>query len=199
MGNNQNLDVVLKMAEAQQDREMNSKISARMKSSLAELGARDGSRSQILSLVASENYQKALDELETYANSHAEYPQFKQRADRYLSYAGDLINAIRAKRSFPGMQHLSMSKQQELYDRAMTHFDDLKATLKKVEKIQAEVHLDDVRSTVWVIKAGVYCLFALLVLGFLLEVSRGVLPAANVVVDDAFGSATNAIFDKLGL
>lgn len=199
MGNSQNLDVALKMAEAHQDREMNSKISARMKSSMNDTGLRDGPRSLILSNVASEHYQKALDELELYTNSHADYPQFKQRAERYLSYAGDLINAIRAKRSFPGMQHLSMSKQQELHDRAMTHFDDLKATLKKVEKIEAEVHLEDVRSTVWVVKAIVYCLFALLVLGFLLEVSRGLLPAANVVVDDAFGTFTNAIFDKLGL
>jgi hypothetical protein len=75
----------------------------------------------------------------------------------------------------------------------------LKATLRKVERIEAEVRLDDVRSTVWVVKASIYCIFALLVLGFLLELSRGVLPAATIVVDDAFGHVTNAVFDKLGM
>jgi hypothetical protein len=198
MGNS-NLDVALKVAEAQQERDLNSKISTRMKSSMREAGLRDGARSLILTNVAIENYEKALEELDLYTKAQADYPQFQERSGRYLSYAGDLINAIRAKRSFPGMQHLSMSKQQELHDRAMTHFEDLKATLRKIETIEKEVRLDDVRSTVWVIKALIYCLFAVLVLGFLLELSRGVLPAANVVADDAFGQVTNAIFDKLGL
>ncbi len=195
----QNIDVALKVAEAQQEREMSSRISARMKSSLREAGLRDGARSLILSNVAGENYEKALEELELYSKSQQDYPQFYARSQRYLDYAATLIQAIKAKRSFPGMQHLSMSKQQELYDRAMSHFEDLKATLRKVEKIESEVRLDDVRSTVWVVKASMYCLFAVLVLGFLLELSRGVLPAASIVVDDTFGQLTNAIFDKLGL
>lgn len=195
----QNLDVALKVAEAQQEREMGSKISARMRASMNEHGSRDGARSTILGAVASENYQKALEELQAYKESRNEYPQFKARCERYLAYAADLINAIRAKRSFPGLQNLSMSKQQDLYDRAMTHFEDLKATLKKCERIESEVRLDDVRSTVWVVKALIYCVFAVLILGFLLELSRGVLPAASIVLDDAFGSMTNAVFDKIGL
>jgi hypothetical protein len=195
----QNLDVALKLAEAHVERELNSRISQRMKMSMREAGTRDGARAIILTNVTTENYDKALEELEIYTNSQSEYPQFHERTHRYLSYARDLIHAIRAKRSFPGMQNLSMSKQQELYDRAMTHFEDLKATLKKVEKIEGEVRLEDVRSTVWVVKAAIFCLFAVLIFGFLMELSRGVLPAATVVADDAFGQITNFVFDKLGL
>jgi hypothetical protein len=195
----QNLDVALRVAEAQQEREMGSKISARMRASMQEQGLRDGARSLILSNVAGENYTRALEELEAYKQANRAYPQFLARSQRYLNYAADLINAIRAKRSFPGLEKLGMSKQQDLYDRAMTHFEDLKATLRKVEQIEKEVKLDDVRSTVWVVKALIYSVFALLVLGFLLEVSRGVLPAASVVADDMFGTVTNAVFDKLGL
>jgi hypothetical protein len=195
----QSIDIALRAAEAQQEREMGSKISARMRKSMNENGMRDGPRAVILSSVAAEDYPKALEELQRYIESKNDYPQFRARAERYLSYAGDLINAIRAKRSFPGMQNLSMSKQQDLYNRAMSHFEDLKATLRKAEQIEAEVKLDDVRSTVWVIKALIYSVFVVLVLCFLMDLSKGVLPAASSVADATFGSLTNAVFDKLGL
>lgn len=193
-----NLDVALKVAEVHQEREMNSKISARMRASVSEGGA-NSFRAQVLSMVANENYAKAVDELRAFAESKHEFPQFHVRAERYLSYAVDLINGIKAKRSFPGLQHLSMSKQQELHDRAMDHFEDLKATLRKIDHIEKEVKLDDVRSTVWVVKAAIYCVFAILILGFLLELSRGVLPAASIVADDVASRTINFIFDKIGL
>jgi hypothetical protein len=193
-----NLDVALKVAEAHQEREMNSKISARMRASVSD-GGSNSFRAQVLSLVANENYGKAIDELHSFAESKHEFPQFKFRAERYLAYSVDLINAIKAKRSFPGLQHLSMSKQQELYDRAMDHFEDLKATLRKIDHIEREVKLDDVRSTVWVVKASIYCVFAILILGFLLELSKGVLPSATIVADDAFSRIINFVFDKIGL
>ncbi|MES2966028.1 MAG: hypothetical protein V4760_19255 [Bdellovibrionota bacterium] len=193
-----NMDVALKIAEKHQDREMNSRIAAKMRASVQDAGHVDGLRATILRRVASEQYDGAVEDIKNYIDAKSEYPQFKSRSERYLNYAVDLVNAVKAKRSFPGMQHLSMSKQQELFDRAMEHFEDLKVTLKKVEQIETEVRLDDVRSTVYVIKALVYCVFGLLVLAFLLEVSRGVLPAAAIVVDDSFGSIINFIFDKIG-
>jgi hypothetical protein len=192
------MDVALKLAEKHQDVAMNSRIAAKMRASVQDAGHVDGLRATILSRVASENYDGAIDDIKSYIDAKSDYPQFKARAERYLNYAVDLVNAVKAKRSFPGMQHLSMSKQQELFDRAMEHFEDLKVTLKKVEQIETEVRLDDVRSTVWVIKAMVYCVFGLLVLAFLMEVSRGVLPSAAIVVDDTFGNAINFIFDKIG-
>ncbi len=194
----QGLDVALKIAERHQQRDMESRISARMRKSMSEHGDRDGIRSIILTNVTSENYERAIEEFQAYVESRSAYPQFSLRAERYLTYTVDLINAVKAKRSFPGMHHLNMSKQQDLYDRAMSHFEDLKATLRKIEQIDKEVKLDDVRSTVWVVKALIYCVFTLLVLGFLLEISKGLVPAANIVMDDSFGSFTNLVFDKLG-
>ena len=195
----QNLDVALKIGEAHQERQLSSKISVRMRQSMRDNGDRDSIRSIILSNVAAENYPLAITEIKRFAESKDEYPQFRVRSERYLSYACDLVNAIRAKRSFPGLQHLSMSKQQDLYDRAMSHFEDLKVTLKKVEQIEKEVVLDDVRSTVWVVKAIIFCVFAIFALGFFIELSRGVLPSANIVADDYFGQFTNFIFDKIGI
>ncbi|HVK60260.1 MAG TPA: hypothetical protein VM432_01870 [Bdellovibrionales bacterium] len=178
---------------------MNSKISARMKASAQDCGAPDSLRNIILSHISGDNYQRAVEDLKSYLDSKDDYPQFKARSERYISYAVDLVNAIKAKRSFPGMQQLSMSKQQELFDRAMEHFEDLKVTLRKVEQIESEVRLEDVRSTVWVVKALIYCLFAFLTVAFVREASKGVLPAAAVVADSASDDIVNFLFDKLGL
>jgi thiamine kinase-like enzyme len=192
------LDIALKAAEQQTEKEITSKFSARMQASLRDAGEIDTMRHTIISLVANENYQRAIEELHKFVESKSDFPQFQEKTQRYIQYAVDLINATKAKRSFPGLQHLAMSKQQELFDRAMDHFDDLKLTLKKVEKIEKDAKLEDLRSTIWVIKAMIYCCFLLLAMAFLIEVSRGVLPAASIVVDDLFGTLTNKLFDLLG-
>lgn len=193
------IDIALKAAEQQHEKELNSKLQARMNAATRDMGKIDSFRHTILSHVASENYQRAIEELNGYVEVKKEYPQFRQRAERYIKYAVDLTNGIKAKRSFPGMNQLSMSKQQELYDRAMSHFDELKMTLKKIEQIEVEIRLDDVRSTVWVVKALIYSFFAVLVLAFLMEISQGVLPSVSILVDDGFGQLTNWLFDELGL
>lgn len=193
------LDVAIKNMEMQHEKEASSKLSARMAAATRDVGAVDTFRHNVLSYVSGENYARAIEEIKTYMESKSDYPAFKDRAGRYAGYAIDLINAVKAKRSFPGLQHLSMSKQQELFDRAMEHFEDLKITLRKIEQVDRELRLADVRSTVWVLKALVYSFFVLLVLGFALEVSRGVIPAFNVILEETTGDVTNWVFDKIGI
>lgn len=193
------IDVALKMAEQQVERELDLRLSQKMRASSQDGGSVDSLRNRVASHVAGEAYDRAIQSLEEYISSKREYPQFKDRADRYVTHASDLIHAIKAKRSFPGMQHLSMSKQQELYDRAMEHFDELKSALKRIEQIEQEVRIEDVRSTVWVIQALIYSTFAVLVMAFLLELSKGILPSAIIVADDAFGRMVNWCFDLIGI
>jgi alpha-galactosidase/6-phospho-beta-glucosidase family protein len=193
------IDVALKTMEQMHEREANTKLTSRMKKASEDAGAVDTFRNNVLSQVSSENYERAIEEIKTYQASKSEYPLFRARAERYSNYAIDLINAIKAKRSFPGLQHLGMSKQQELFDRAMEHFEDLKVTLRKVEQVDREVRLDDVRSTVWVVKAVIYSFFALVAVGILIEMSHGVLPSLGIVVDDVASRIINHIFDSIGI
>jgi hypothetical protein len=194
------VDVALKSVENQYEKEASgSKFSARMKASVKDVGQVGTVRHTILTYVATEGYAKATEELNAYILSKAAFPQFEGRVERYVSYANDLINGIKAKRSFPGFQHLSMSKQQDLSDRAMDHFEDLKLTLRKIESIEKEIRLEDMRSTVLVVKAVMYCCLAMLIIAFLKEISRGVLPTAANVFDSLFGNLVDKIFNMIGI
>ena len=194
------VDIALRSVENQYEKEASgSKFSARMKASVKDVGQVGTVRHTILTYIATEGYAKATEELNAYIQSKSAFPQFEGRVERYVSYANDLINGIKAKRSFPGFQHLSMSKQQDLSDRAMDHFEDLKLTLRKIESIEKEIRLEDMRSTVLVVKAVMYCCLAMLVIAFLKEISRGVLPTAAIVVDNLFGDIVDKIFNMLGI
>ena len=149
--------------------------------------------------MSNEQYDQAIETLNYFIEDKKEFPNFKERADRYLTYAVELIKGIQAKRSFPGMQMLAMAKQKELHDKALRHYADLKLTLQRIEKIADDVRLEDLRLTVWVIKALVHCFFAIVALAFFMEASGGVFGAANHVVDDSFSKLINVVFERLGM
>jgi hypothetical protein len=171
------------------------KRSIQLKINAEDLGRADSLRHTVLTLVSDEEYLRAIARLKEFHASKHEYPRFDERALRYVTYACDLVNAIRAKRSFPGVETLAVMKQQELYDRASAHFNDLTATLRKIEQIAREVRAEDQRSTVWVVKAMSYSVFAVLAFAIFLELSDGILPTAQLVLNDTFDNFTNAIFN----
>lgn len=150
------------------------------------MGRADSFRFNITTHVVEENYDKAIEELRGFLDKDSEYPKFKERVERYVNHAIDLVNAIRAKRKFPGMNSLTIAKQQEIADRFKEHFDELQYVLKKIEKIQGDLRVDDVRSTVWVVKALIVSIFFVATAAFLVDASHGLLDTTINVIDDAF-------------
>lgn len=163
----------------------------------SDLGKADTLRFNVLSYVVEENYDRAIQTLEDFHNKESEYPKFKEKTERYIAHAIDLVNAIRAKRNFPGMKSLTMAKQQELGEKFATHFHELQYTLKKVEKIQVDVRIEDVRSTVWIVKTLAYSILMIGIVAFALDVSHGLFTTTIVVIDDAFQGLTSLIFGKV--
>lgn len=178
---------------------MKSQMRASINSATGSVGPTGSLRQSILTAVVEEKYDSAINRLQEYIESKPEYPDFRERCIRYSEYGVELIHAIRTKRSFPGWNALNMSKQKELFERALHHFEDLKATLTKIEVVEKEVRMEDVRSTVWVVKSVVYAISALLIFVFIREMTGGVLPAANNVLESSTSSIVDFAFDKLNL
>lgn len=148
----------------------------------------DSLRQAILDYVVGGKYETAKDELDAYVRSKRQYPQFIIRAERYKQHCVDLISAIDTKRNFPGIGTLSLSKQQELHEKVLDHFEELKHVLKQVEVLEKDQKLADVRSTVWVVKTFFNAVIFLMSFGFIYELNNGLGHSLNVVfnalVDD---------------
>ena len=89
-----------------------------------------------------------------------------------------------------------MAKQQEITDKFHEHFNELQFVLKKIEKVKNDTKLDDIRSTVYVVKAVVNAAFAIAILAFFLEGTRGLMSDFYIVADDFFLGLAEAIFKK---
>lgn len=165
----------------------------------SDLGRPDSLRYNICAWVLEERYDKAIEELKDFLGRDSEYPNFKEKVTRYIYHSIDLIYAIKAKRSFPGINSLTRAKQQELREKFKEHFRELNLVLKIVEKVQTDLRVADVRSTIYVVKAMWFATFSIILLAFWLEITNGLAKTAVIVFDDSFGKFANWLAAVVGL
>jgi hypothetical protein len=132
-------------------------------------GRLDGLRYTILSLVVEGRYDTAVAEINFYLNSDQKLEVFKNRAQRYLNHCEELIRAIESKIKFCQTRTITRSQKHELYMMVLKHFNELTESLKKIERIENDVRVNDLRSTVWVLKAFIMCVGIILMIGFVKE------------------------------
>lgn len=161
-------------------------------------GRNAGIRMLVLSLVVGESYDRAREEMRAYVGSRDAYPGFQDRASRYVQHGCDLVQAIQTKRSFPGLASLSLAKQQEIHEKVLEHFEELKQNLKQIERVEREQRLDDVRSTVWVVRTFAQVLVACTVVYFLTDLNNGMFDTLIRVVDIYVNEASIWLVGLLG-
>lgn len=143
----------------------------------------------VLSAIVSEQYDLAREELRTYLQTRPQYPELQERGGRYLKHCLELIQAIETKRNFPGLASLSLTKQQEMHERVLGHFNELKHFLSRMESLEREQKIRDVRSTAWFIRIVCQIVGAVLVFAFLLDFKRGIFDSTAVVFDHVLTQA----------
>lgn len=148
----------------------------------------------VLGYVASSNYDDAIRELQFFSKGKSEYPRFHAKAERYLLHCIDLINAIRAKKNFPGINSLTRSKVQELSEKTKAHFKELEQTLERIDRIQNTLKIEDVRSTLWFVKTLAYSALSIAAVALMLELANGIFASFSLVADDALGKFLNWLF-----
>lgn len=158
-------------------------------------GKIDSLKHTILSYVSESDYEMAKSELDRYVDMQREYPVFKERAGRYIHHCKDVIEAISAKRDMPGLHTLPMSKQKEVLETVLGHFEELKHYLHKIEIIQKDAKIEDLRSTVLVIKAIAYSVFLVVGFYFMKSAAAGIWHSFEFVFDERMNQLINWIFD----
>ncbi len=157
----------------------------------AEVGKIDSLRGTVLRQVVGEQYDTAKMTMDSYIDSKSAYPEFQDRARRFAQHCSDLIDAIETKRNFPGYASLTLSKQQELHERVMSHFDELKQSLKHIEGVERDVKIVDLRSTVWVLRSLIVTTTAVYVAAFVVDLRAGFLSSFVATTDfyiETFGN-----------
>lgn len=166
---------------------------------ISEFGKENTFRYNILMLVMNEKYDEAVEALKRFQEGPSDYPNFKSRVTRYVQYSIELVYAIKAKRSFPGLKSLTRAKQQELREKFRSHIRELVQALRIIENIQIDLRVRDASSTKYVIKAIWAAFLCIAFLGFLLEFSDWLGKASYIVVDDLFANVADWVINKLGL
>ncbi len=180
------------MAEMQAD--LNRKL---QESSKKDSGKGDQLSRSILSAVVAEDYDGAKNHLADYVAEKDSFPAFQERVQRYFQHCTELIQAIRTKRNFPGLATLSLSRQQEIHEKVMGHFEELKQNLKHVERIERDHKLVDVRSTVWVLQTISATVAAILAAAFVLDLKAGALSSLVYTVNQWVDSASTWVVSFL--
>lgn len=165
----------------------------------ADFGKADSLRYRILRWTLEQKYDEAIRELKSFLEKDSEYPSFKEKVTRYINHSIDLIYAIKAKRNFPGIHSLTRAKQYELREKFKEHFKEMQTILKKVEKVETDLRVEDARSTIYVVRALWVAGLCLVALWFILEFTRGLALTSSVVAEDVISKSTDFIFDTLGL
>lgn len=163
-----------------------------------DFGRADSMRYNILVWVLDEKYDKSIQEMRNFLEKPSDYPNFKGKVERFVHHGIDLIYAIKAKRNFPGIASLTRAKQQELREKFKEHFKELQTVMKKIEKIQVDLRIEDARSTIYVIRAFWYAGAAIAILGFVLEIIHGLAVTSHVVVNDMLEQGVEWLFKLIG-
>lgn len=173
-----------KSLESQRHSELQEELNRQL-AEKTRVGHGDNLRQSVLGQVVAGHYANAKETLEEFIVLKAEYPSFKVRVHPYVIQCHHVIDAIRAKRDFPGITSLPKSKQQEIFEKVGDHFDELKFYLRKIESVDRDIRLSDLRSTVWVLKAASFALAAILSTAFVMDVVFRIGYSFNIVLDES--------------
>lgn len=148
-------------------------------------GRLDGLRHTILSLVVEGRYDTAIAEISFYSSSEQKLQVFRARAQRYLNHCEELIRAIESKIKFCQTRTITRSQKHQLYTMVMKHFHELTDSLKKIERIENDIRVTDLKSTVWVLKSFVMCTGLVIIFGMVREAIFSMQEPVTVVINDS--------------
>jgi hypothetical protein len=147
-------------------------------------GKIDSLKHSVLSAVVRGDYERAHLDLDRYAEYKSHFPAFKHRTESLNRHCKELVDAIQAKRNLPGLASLNVSRQQEMLDHVLAHFEDLKQTVKQIERIAKDCALEDLRSTSWALRTICYVVISIIAAAFLMDFHESLGQPFVVVFND---------------
>jgi hypothetical protein len=149
----------------------------------------------VLLAVSDGRYEDALVTLADYQKRKSAYPTYAKKTERLFEHSQELVSAIKAKKTFPNLTSLAQSKQEEIHQKARENWEDLKASLRRIKSIEADLALQDARSSIWVIRALLISMMIFLGAFVINEAFRSFGRSLPLVLNDIVKMVTSEIFD----
>ena len=150
-------------------------------------------RGEVIGLVSANEFNKAIHVLKKFSEKDFVYPNFKIKAERYVSHAIDLILAIESNRKFSDLSSLTRSKQQELKEKFNKHSEELKIMLEKVELAYNDLRIKDSRSTQYLVKSVWLSILIVAVSALFLDVFHGLSSTITIVLESGVDQLSDSI------
>ncbi len=140
---------------------------------------------RIMMLIAYKSYSQAVAEVKDYIQMRSkEMAALYLGAHRYVLRIETLAKAIEKKRSMPHLEKQSAAKQQEIFELIKEYFNEMRGQVKGIEAVERSLMVEDVRATVWTVRAVAFSLIAILITGFLVDISTGAYDTIVNVIHD---------------
>jgi hypothetical protein len=110
----------------------------------------------VLLCISEKHYSEAFNLLTSYQAAKSGAKIYAKRTDALYKHAGELVNAIETKKSVPQLASLAQSKQEEIHQKALENWEDLKICLRRLKSIEHDMAVADARSSIWVFKAFIF-------------------------------------------
>ncbi|MBX7232662.1 MAG: hypothetical protein K1X29_11310 [Bdellovibrionales bacterium] len=165
------LEATFKNLELQRLNQVQTGITENLKKA-QDSGYGDNIMQVVLNCVVRGEYKAAIYELDHYINSRAQFPNFQSRVVNQKKLAQELINAIESKRNFPGLATLPLAKQQELKEHVLYNFKELKKHISSITAQEKNARMQDLRSTVILLKVSALSVFGVFAFAFFLIVTQ---------------------------
>lgn len=162
-------------------------------------GNHESFRRVVLGNVKNSAYELAQQAVDAYVQSRRQYPKFAGRVAPLVTHCNDLISSIETKRNFPNMHLLSMTKQKEILDQVLDHFNELKQALKTIERVAKDEALVDLKSTRSLIKITSFTILTVIFSVFLVSFDTELGQPFWVVIDDFARTISDFFFSLFGL
>jgi hypothetical protein len=147
----------------------------------------------ILLCVTEKHYEEGVKILLEYQKKRANSKPYVRRTGPIFHHAEELIRAIETKKNFPNIGTMTQTKQEEVHQKVLENWEDLKICLRRLRAIEKEMATEDARSSIWVVKA---LLFSFMVSMFVFVVSEGFRSFGGSFISfmhDTFDLGSNAL------
>lgn len=124
------------------------------------MGSSDSLKSTVLSLAKSGSFESAKQELKFYQQQNMRTPGFEFRTKHYFAHCSELLDAIHNLKHIPNFDSLRAAQQKQIRERIMVYGHDLSSILGRIDKVTNDLKIQDIRSTMWVMRTATLCFAA---------------------------------------